>query len=272
MTGRARRVVVMVVATMAAVVAVPGLASAKSGEHESNRAAVYTLSNATAGNAVLAFKRGRDGSLTAAGSTPSGGLGTGGGLGSQGAVILSKDGRTLFTVNAGSDSVSSFAVRRSGLRLVDTADSGGDLPTSLTYSQGTLYVLNTGSPNSISGFSVHRNGDLTPLPRSTRPLSAASTNPAQVEFSPDGNVLVVSERATDLLTSYVVDRMGSPVRRPRTPRPARRRSALRSQSAATSSSRMRPRRAPRPTRSREMGASPRSRRSPPARQPPAGRS
>ena len=208
MTGRARRVVVMVVATVAAVVAVPGLASAKSGEHESNRAAVYTLSNATAGNAVLAFKRGRDGSLTAAGSTPSGGLGTGGGLGSQGAVILSKDGRTLFTVNAGSDSVSSFAVRRSGLRLVDTADSGGDLPTSLTYSQGTLYVLNTGSPNSISGFSVHRNGDLTPLPRSTRPLSAASTNPAQVEFSPDGNVLVVSERATDLLTSYVVDRDG----------------------------------------------------------------
>jgi 6-phosphogluconolactonase len=204
MTGRARCVALMVVATVAAIAAVPAMAD----DHESRRAAVYTLSNSSAGNAVLTFERGRDGSLTAAGSTPSGGIGTGGGLGSQGALIVSRHGDTLFAVNAGSDSVSSFAVTRSGLRLVDTAPSGGDLPTSLTYRNGILYVLNAGIPNAISGFSVRSNGELAPLPGSTRPLSAASTDPAQVEFSPDGNVLVVSERATNLLTSYVLDRHG----------------------------------------------------------------
>jgi 6-phosphogluconolactonase (cycloisomerase 2 family) len=195
----------MVVATVAAIVAVPAMAD---DDDESRGAAVYTLSNSSAGNAVLTFERARGGSLTADGSTPSGGLGTGGGLGSQGAVILSKDGETLFAVNAGSDSISSFAVTKAGLRLVDTAASDGDLPTSLTYRKGILYVLNAGSPNSISGFSVRANGDLTPLPGSTRPLSAASTNPAQVEFSPDHNVLVVTERATNLLTSYIVDHQG----------------------------------------------------------------
>jgi 6-phosphogluconolactonase len=181
---------------------VPALAA------ESAGGAVYTLSNSSAGNAVLTFERNSDGSLTAAGSTPSGGLGTGSGLGSQGAVILSRDGSQLFAVNAGSDSVSSFAVTSAGLRLLDTASSGGDLPISLTYRQGILYVLNNGTPNSISGLAVRDDGDLTPLAGSTRPLSAASTNAAQVEFSPDGNVLVVSERATNLLTAYVVDRFG----------------------------------------------------------------
>ncbi len=197
------------VATMAAIVAVSAMATGQAmAAGQAGGGEVYTLSNSTAGNAVLTFERGPDGSLTATGSTPSGGAGTGAGLGSQGAVILSRDGRTLFAVNAGSDSVSSFAVTRTGLRLVDTASSGGDLPTSLTHRRGILYVLNTGSPNSISGLSVRRNGELAPLPGSTRPLSAASTNPAQVELSPDGKVLVVSERATNLLTTYVVDRHG----------------------------------------------------------------
>ena len=193
----------MAVATVAAVVAVPAMAAGQAGG-----SAVYTLSNASAGNAVLTFERGPDGALSAAGSTPSGGVGTGGGLGSQGAVILSNDGTKLFAVNAGSDSISSFDVTEAGLRLVDTAPSDGDLPTSLTYSKGILYVLNTGTPNSISGLAVRADGDLTPLRGSTRPLSAASTNPAQVEFSPVGNVLVVSERATNLLASYLVDRSG----------------------------------------------------------------
>ncbi len=42
---------------------------------------VYTMNNNPAGNAVLVYDRAADGSLTAAGSFPTGGLGTGGGLG-----------------------------------------------------------------------------------------------------------------------------------------------------------------------------------------------
>src|SRR5687768_14472054 len=62
---------------------------------------VYTLSNASTGNAVLMFARAADGSLTPAGSFATGGLGTGGGLGSQGALILARGGQLLFAVNAG---------------------------------------------------------------------------------------------------------------------------------------------------------------------------
>src|SRR5690242_1579554 len=49
--------------------------------------AVYALTNAVDGNAVFVYARGADGSLTPAGSFPTGGAGSGAGLGSQNAVI-----------------------------------------------------------------------------------------------------------------------------------------------------------------------------------------
>ena len=48
--------------------------------------AVFALSNTPNGNAVLIWNRAADGTLTAAGSIPTGGSGTGAGLGSQGAL------------------------------------------------------------------------------------------------------------------------------------------------------------------------------------------
>jgi hypothetical protein len=63
----------------AALVATAG--AAKAGGPAGN---VYVLSNATAGNAVLAYTRAGDGSLSGPVSHPTGGTGTGGGLGSQG--------------------------------------------------------------------------------------------------------------------------------------------------------------------------------------------
>ncbi len=42
------------------------------------------------------------------------------------------------------------------------------------------------------------------MPNSTRPLSADSTDPAQVQFSPDGGTLVVTEKATDKIDTYAV--------------------------------------------------------------------
>src|SRR4051812_40881218 len=72
--------------------------------------AVYVLGNSTAGNAVLAYDRASDGSLSGPATYPTGGTGTGGGLGSQGALVL--DGRDLYAVNAGSNSISRFSVER----------------------------------------------------------------------------------------------------------------------------------------------------------------
>jgi 6-phosphogluconolactonase len=172
--------------------------------------AVYVLGNQPAANAVLRFDRLRDGSLVAAGQYPTGGTGTGGGLGSQGAVTIDETGHYLYAVNPGSNSVTSFRVRRDGLQLVDTAPSGGTMPTSVTVRGGVVYVLNAGDAGNISGFTT-RNGDLQPLAGSTRLLSAAGTQPAEVSFSHDGDRLIVSEKATQRFDVYTVDRHGMPL-------------------------------------------------------------
>lgn len=166
--------------------------------------AIYALSNSPSGNAVLVYDRGADGSLTPSGSFATGGNGTGAGLGSQGAVIVSDDQRLLFAVNAGSNSVSSFRILPAGLELIDAAPSGGVMPTSVAFRSGLLYVLNAGVPNNVSGLLVSSTGKLTPLAGSERPLSAASTSPAQVGFSDDGATLIVTERATNLIDTFAV--------------------------------------------------------------------
>lgn len=170
--------------------------------------AVYALTNSPSGNAVIVYNRGGDGSLRPAGSYASGGTGTGAGLGSQDAVIVTADHRLLFAVNPGSHSISSFRIHPDGLELIDTAPSGGTMPTSLTFRAGLLYVLNAGEPNNVSGFTVSPTGKLTPLIGSTRPLSGASTSPAQVGFSDDGATLIVTERATNIIDTYSVDEQG----------------------------------------------------------------
>lgn len=164
---------------------------------------VYTSTNSTAGNAVQTFDRAPDGSLTPAEIFATGGTGTGSGLGSQGAVVLDNDRERLFTVNAGSDSITSFRVARRGLRIRDLEASNGDRPISLTAHGDLLYVLNAGS-DQISGFSIRGGGDLRPLPGSTRSLSGAGTDPAQVEFSPDGDQLVVTEKATNRIDTFAI--------------------------------------------------------------------
>ncbi|MBI5461417.1 MAG: beta-propeller fold lactonase family protein [Gammaproteobacteria bacterium] len=176
-------------------------------DSEDAAGAVYTMSNAVDGNKILAFSRADDGSLRPAGEYATGGLGSGAGLGNQNAVVLSKDGRWLFAVNAGSNQVSVFAVRRNGLVLVDTVDSGGVRPVSVTADRDVLYVLNAGSDN-ITGYQLNRRGKLTPLPASTRPLSGAGTGPAQISFSPDGDLLAVTEKATNRIDIYVVGEDG----------------------------------------------------------------
>lgn len=166
--------------------------------------AVYTMSNSTSGNAILQFNRAADGTLTPAGSYPTGGVGSGDGLGNQGALILSQDNRWLYAVNAASNDISVLSVRSQGLVVTDIVPSGGTLPISLTIDRGLLYVLNAGENGNISGFTIQRKGRLAPLPGSTRPLSGPNTSPAQIAFNPDGGILVVTEKASNLIDTYVV--------------------------------------------------------------------
>jgi 6-phosphogluconolactonase (cycloisomerase 2 family) len=172
---------------------------------------IYTTDNAAAGNHVMAWRRMANGTLTGPAMLATGGAGTGAGLSSQGSVALSHDGRWLFVCNAGSDEISVFAVAPHGLQLVDKVSSGGHLPLSLSVRRHLLYVLNAGGTvgdtDNITGF-VFRHGKLAALAKSTRALSGDNTGPAQVSFTDDGDALVVTERNTDLLDTYVLDEDG----------------------------------------------------------------
>jgi 6-phosphogluconolactonase (cycloisomerase 2 family) len=162
---------------------------------------VYVQTNESERNRVLAFRRAGDGTLTAAGGYETGGAGDGKPhLTSQGSVILSGDGRYLLVMNAASGDLSVFAVGPDGLSLVEAA-AAGRAPKSVAEHAGLVYVLNTGEP-SVTGFLLGDAG-LQPLAGSVREL-AADTDPAQVGFSPDGAMLVVTQRGMNAIAVYPV--------------------------------------------------------------------
>lgn len=171
--------------------------------------AVYTMSNGPDRNAILVFDRLPDGRLVRAGAVATGGKGTGAGLGNQGGLVLSGNEKWLLAVNPGSNSISVLEVRRRGLRLVEVEPSGGIRPVSVTEHRGLVYVLNAGS-DTIAGFTLGRNGRLRPLEGSERPLSGAATDPAQIAFTPDGDMLVVTEKATNKIVTFQIGRHGLP--------------------------------------------------------------
>lgn len=174
--------------------------------------AVFVLTNGAAGNAVAIFRRDGDGALRPAGTQATGGTGTGAGLGSQGALVLSENGRWLLAVNAGSSEITAFEVRGAELRLASRVASGGQQPVSLTIHDRLVYVLNAGGSGDISGFTLSDHGKLRPLAGSTRALSnggaGAAPAVAQIQFSNDGETLVVTEKSTNLIDTYAVDEDG----------------------------------------------------------------
>ena len=154
--------------------------------------AVYTMTNAAAGNSVVMYSRSADGMISAPAEIPTGGAGTGGGLGSQGALALSDDSRWLFAVNAGSNVVTVFAVGSSGLTITDREPSGGTMPISVAVNKEMVVVLNAGGAANISAFRLTSHGALIPLPGSTRVLPGLA--PAQVSFAAHGSLLVVTQK------------------------------------------------------------------------------
>lgn len=166
--------------------------------------AVFTLTNNIAGNEVVVFDRFADGSLGAPRRYSTRGTGTGGGLGNQGALALSDSGRWLLAVNPGSNSVSVFLSFGNYLYRTDTEASGGNTPVSVTIEDDVVYVLNAGSDN-VQGFRLSIYGTLAPIAGSRRSLSGTGTGAAQVEFNRDGDLLAVTEKATNRVLTFAVD-------------------------------------------------------------------
>jgi len=179
---------------------------------EENRGAVFVMTNAASNNQILAYSRQEDGSLQSAGTFSTGGNGSGGTidpLHSQGSLVLSADHHLLFAVNAGSGTLSSFAVEGASLTLLDTEPTGGSSPTSIAQNGDLLYVLNAGGNGGVSGFRVLGNGHLLPIHNSTRNLSGTATSPTAVALSPNDQFLVVTESATNKIDVFRVFPNGS---------------------------------------------------------------
>lgn len=178
------------------------------GDQGGEAGVVFTMGNEDGLNEIIMFGRDTDGSLERIGAFPTGGMGTGGGLGSQGAIALSDDG-FLYVVNAGDHSVSSMRIYDDHLGLEDVVGSEGVMPTSLTVSGNHLYVLNADGPGSIAGFELD-DGMMIPVEGAMQPLSGhEAPAPAQVAATPDGDYLVVTERATNQIVTYEILADGS---------------------------------------------------------------
>jgi 6-phosphogluconolactonase len=163
---------------------------------------VYVQTNDAANNEVVVFERGGNGKLERRDSYLTGGKGSGAPhLPSQGSVVLAGD--VLLVTNAGSDDVTSFSVEGGRLTQLDRVSSGGSAPRSIAVHEEHVYVLNTGGEPGIAGFTLD-GGQLVSIPHSARSLGAGS-DPAQIAFSPNGRVLLVTDRASDSIHAFAVN-------------------------------------------------------------------
>ena len=174
--------------------------------------AVFVMNNSATRNEIISFTRAADGSLQQAGTFATGGRGTGGvtdPLESQGSLTLSSDHSLLFAVNGGSGEISVFRVHGAHLALVDKKSTGGAEPNAVAQHGGLVYVLNVGGSSNVVGFTVSANGQLSQIPNSLRFLTTNNSEGASLAFSPNGQFLAVTERATNNIDIFQVQADGA---------------------------------------------------------------
>lgn len=168
---------------------------------ESLQGAAFAMTNETEGNRIITYRRAANGALDRVGSISTRGRGIGTDLDTQSGLELSPDHRLLYAVNAGSDEVTVFSVNGPQLTFLQKVYAG-DEPNSLTMHNNLLYVLNGSvAGNGIRGFRIATDGRLTPLKGSVRLLSSPIAVPGEVQFSPDGRALLVTQKTTNVLLS-----------------------------------------------------------------------
>jgi 6-phosphogluconolactonase (cycloisomerase 2 family) len=195
------------VSGVAAVAASALPASAAPAHHGPDAArAVFAATDAAGGNTIVAYDRTATGGLAQAGSYPTGGSGgTLSGsvvdhLASEGALAYDSDASLLYAVNAGSDTITVFAVHGDQLARRQVISSGGQFPVSIAIHGNLVYVLNARGGGAVSGF-VRVAGFLVPVPAWHRALGLNpdqtpefTSTPGQVGFTPDGSHLVVTTK------------------------------------------------------------------------------
>ena len=167
---------------------------------------VYVNNNSGGTNAVAAFDRHADGSLTPIAGSPfvAGGAGTGAPFGSAGGLQRSSDGRYLLATDPGSNEISVLRIKpNGGLQLVDVEGSRGIGPVSIAVHGSLVYVANGGAGGSnYTGFRLNPVGHLIHIPGSTFDLPDNAL-PGHVLISPDGRRLVGTRVGPNAGPSYL---------------------------------------------------------------------
>ena len=124
--------------------------------------AVFVQTDNPAGNQIVAYTQAANGSLTQAAVYNTGGLGgvlegsVVDHLASQGSLTYDREDGLLYAVNAGSNTISVFAVFGDHLALRQVLGSGGSFPVSIAVDHGLVYVLNAEEGGSLQGYVVMR--------------------------------------------------------------------------------------------------------------------
>jgi 6-phosphogluconolactonase (cycloisomerase 2 family) len=168
--------------------------------------AVFVQTDNTAGNTIVAYQRTASGGLQQVGSYPTGGNGgiLAGSvvdhLSSEGSLAYDRQAGLLYAVNAGSNTITVFAVRGDTLLRSQVISSGGQFPVSIAVHGNQVFVLNALGGASVSGF-VQFGGHLIPEPSWQRDLGLGTSSstvftgtPGQIGFTPDGSHLVVTTK------------------------------------------------------------------------------
>ncbi|MFF4540013.1 lactonase family protein [Streptomyces aureus] len=197
------------------------------GPAHSRGGAVFVQSDNTTANTVVAYHRAPDGGLTRRGVFRTGGRGgvldgsVVDHLASQGSLAYDRRAGLLYAVNAGSDTITVFAVHGDRLERLQILPSGGNFPVSVTFHDNRVWVLNALDGGSIQGFvrtgqrltgvdSWHRGLGLDPdaTPQFTH-------TPGQISFTPDGSKLIVTTKAgANSIDVFRLNHRGTPVGRP----------------------------------------------------------
>lgn len=173
-----------------------------------SRQALFVETDATSGNTILAYNRASDGTISFAGSYATGGNGgtasgaTADPLASQDGLTLVDHGQELIAVNAGSNTVTVFAVNGTQLNRVQQISSRGFFPVSVASNNRLVSVLNAGGAGSVSEYAL-QGGLLVPLSGQVRALVLGGSLTAppdyhhgagEVSYTPNGKFLIVATK------------------------------------------------------------------------------
>src|ERR1700756_1852236 len=168
---------------------------------------VFVMTNDSVKNEILTYQRSYDGQFVLRERVATDGRGSGGQtdpLQSQGALTISGDHTLLFGINSASGTISSFRLLNGLPVLIDQEPSGGAFPIAVTEHNGTVYVLNAGGSGAVVAFKADGRGRLYKIQNSSPFLTSLNSGASSISVSPNGQWLVVIEKATNSIDVFPV--------------------------------------------------------------------